>query len=94
MFVYRTRTNSVLTCNISPNTILGVNIDYCFAGVVYAVPKKTVEGELKVVEAPTSKKIVSEAELMTNLGFVIKAERVNELINVAKIRLPVTMKEL
>ena len=62
---------------------IGVNTTYCFAGVVHAVPRRTVEGELKVVEAPTSKKVVSETELMTNLGFVIKAERVRELLKIA-----------
>lgn len=63
---------------------IGVTTHYCFAGVVYGVPKLTVEGKLKVVEAPTSKKVISEAELMTNLGFVIKAERIRELLKIAK----------
>ena len=60
---------------------LSLSTDYCFVGVVYGVPRKSVKGELKIVEAPTNKKLVSETELMTNLGFVIKAEKVKELIN-------------
>ena len=64
--------------------VMGVTTNYYFAGVLYGVPKFTVEGELKVVEVPTSKKVVSEVEIMTNLGFVIKAERVRELLKIAK----------
>lgn len=45
-----------------------------------AVPAKTVKGEIKVVDVPTDKKVVSEAELMTNLGYVIKSSCIDEMI--------------
>ena len=60
---------------------IGVRHNYCFVGMLRAVPAVTVKGELKVVDVPTDKKLVSEAELMTNLGYVIKSECILEMLN-------------
>ncbi len=59
---------------------IGVRHLYYFIGMLRAVPAKTVKGEIKVVDVPTDKKVVSEAELMTNLGYVIKSSCIDEMI--------------
>ena len=48
-----------------------------------AVPKRTVTGEIKIVDIPTVKQLVSEAELMTNLGYVIKWNSIEDMIAAA-----------
>lgn len=63
----------------------GITIDvkhiYSFIGMLRAIPSKTVKGDIKIVDVPTSKKLISEAELMTNLGFVIKSDCIAEMID-------------
>lgn len=58
----------------------GSGVSYCLAGILYAILLKTLQGEIKIIDVPTSKKIVSELELNTNLGCVIKVERIRELL--------------
>jgi len=47
-------------------------------GVLYAGPQFTVEGRLEVVPVPTRTKRISVSRIPTNLGLVIKAERILE----------------
>jgi V8-like Glu-specific endopeptidase len=50
-----------------------------FVGVLYAGPQVNVTGEIMVVDIPTSQKAVSVSQVMMNLGYIIKSERVLEL---------------
>ncbi len=59
---------------------IGVRHNYAFIGMLRAAPTITLKGEIKVVDVPTDKKMISEAELMTNLGFVIKCECIREMV--------------
>ena len=47
-------------------------------GVLYAGPQLTVEGRLEVVPVPTRTTPISVSQIPTNLGLVIKAERILE----------------
>lgn len=47
-------------------------------GVLYAGPQYTVEGNIRVVHVPTKTIPISVSQIPTNLGLVIKAERVLE----------------
>lgn len=58
----------------------GSGVSYCLAGVLYAMPARSLQGEIKIIDVPTDRKLVSEAELNTNLGYVIKVERIQELL--------------
>jgi len=44
-------------------------------GILYSGPQHTVEGEIKIVMAPTQQKAVSIAGIPNNLGIIIKSER-------------------
>lgn len=59
---------------------IGVKHIYSFIGMLRAIPSKTVKGDIKIVDVPTNKKLISEAELMTNLGYVIKSNCIDEMI--------------
>ena len=59
---------------------IGVKHTYCFIGMLRAVPARTVKGDIKIVDVPTGKKLISESELMTNLGYVIKSSCIEEMI--------------
>lgn len=48
-------------------------------GTLYAGPQHTAEGEVKIVEVPTSHKSITLSKIPNNLGMVIKAERIYEL---------------
>ena len=71
VFLDRTGLNSMQSEN---GFKIGVRHFYYFIGMLRAVPAKTVTGDIKIVDVPTGKKLISEAELMTNLGYVIKKE--------------------
>lgn len=47
-------------------------------GVLYAGPQYTVEGNIQVVPVPTKTIPISVSQIPTNLGLVIKAERILE----------------
>ena len=49
-------------------------------GIVYALCQHCIDGELKAVQIPSLNKIVSRSAMPNNLGLVIKAERILELI--------------
>ena len=49
-------------------------------GIVCAVYQHCIDGELKAVQIPSLNKIVSRSAMPNNLGLVIKAERILELI--------------
>lgn len=73
----------VLLCNIGGytdrqgNTRLGTS-RLALLGVLYAGPQYTAEGQIKVVPIPTDMKPVPVTHMPTNLGYVIKAERLRE----------------
>jgi hypothetical protein len=48
-------------------------------GLLFAGPQYTADGEIKIVDVPTTQKPISSTPLMINLGFVLKAERILEL---------------
>ena len=50
-------------------------------GVLYAGPQLKISGDVKVVTIPTAEqKIMSETRIPTNLGYVIKSERILDFI--------------
>ena len=54
-------------------------------GIVYAVALHTVNGKVKIVQAPTSQKqIVSETNIPNNLGVVIKARKILDFESILK----------
>lgn len=57
---------------------------YSFLGLLYAGPQTTANGEIKTVDIPTSTKDISETKLMMNLEYVIKSQRIMELINLVE----------
>jgi hypothetical protein len=73
----------VLLCNLGGytdrhgNTRLGTT-RLALLGILYAGPQYTAEGEIKVVPIPTDMKPVPVTHMPTNLGYVIKAERLKE----------------
>lgn len=76
----------VLICDVGSYTDKRGNISMganriILLGVLYAGPQHSVEGELKIVSIPTTQsKISPVASIPTNLGYVIKAERIEELL--------------
>ncbi len=60
---------------------LKVNYWYKLLGVVYAVPKTTMKGDIVIEEVPTKAKFFTETQGFVNLGYVIKADRIKELFN-------------
>lgn len=54
-------------------------------GVLYAGPQFTVEGKIEVAPIPTKADGLAVSEIPTNLGMVIKAERILEFEDVFKI---------
>lgn len=73
----------VLLCNLGGytdrhgNTHLGTTRIHLL-GVLYAGPQFNAEGEIKVVPIPTGMKPVPVTLMPTNLGYVIKAEKLKE----------------
>ncbi|MCQ2795166.1 MAG: serine protease [Bacilli bacterium] len=53
-------------------------------GIVFAVAQHRVNGELKIIEIPTSSKPISETLIPNNIGFVIKAERLLDFFDILK----------
>lgn len=49
-------------------------------GVIYATYQHEINGNLEAVEIPSSNKIISKSVVPNNLGIVIKAKRILELI--------------
>ena len=49
-------------------------------GVVYATYQHEINGNLEAVEIPSSNRIISKSVVPNNLGIVIKAKRILELI--------------
>lgn len=47
-------------------------------GVLYAGPQFTVEGKLEIIPIPTKAALIAVSQIPTNLGLVIKAERILE----------------
>ncbi len=62
---------------------LGVKTSYCLAGIVHAMVIKNQNGDIKVKDVPTAKALYSETEIPLNLGHVIKAQRIRELMDIA-----------
>jgi len=54
-------------------TVIGTRIS--LLGILYAGPKYTIEGEIKVVPIPTQMTPVPVSNIPINLGFVIKAKK-------------------
>lgn len=53
-------------------------------GILYAGPQHTATGDIKIVNIPTAHQPVAFSRIPNNLGFVIKSERILELVNVLK----------
>lgn len=49
-----------------------------FLGILYAGPQHTVSGEIKVVEIPTSNKIIPQILIPNNLGYVLKSNLLHD----------------
>lgn len=59
-------------------THIGVN-RIILLGVLYAGPRYTVQGDIDIVNVPTAQRAIASSNIMLNLGFVIKGERILEL---------------
>jgi V8-like Glu-specific endopeptidase len=57
-------------------TVVGTRI--YLLGVLYAGPQHTTEGELEIVDIPTTQTLRSISRIPNNLGLVIKAEKLND----------------
>ncbi len=82
----------VLICNTGQykdkrgNTYFGSNRLFLL-GILYAGPQLTVTGDIKIVTIPDAQVIPqSVSHIPNNLGYVIRAERILELINVIKTK--------
>jgi hypothetical protein len=65
------------------NTYMGTT-RLILLGILYAGPQYTAEGEIQIVDVPTSQRAISVSKIPNNLGLVIKAERIIELENLFK----------
>lgn len=61
---------------------IGIMPQYWFLGVLYAGPTEKIDGTIEIVDMPTNLKPIVHIESMTNLGYVVKADRVLELISI------------
>ena len=59
---------------------LAIKPQYAFLGILYAGPTITVNGEVIVKNIPTAAITMAEIQTMMNLGYVIKAEKVLEMV--------------
>lgn len=50
-------------------------------GILYAGPQYSVNGKIEIINIPTSQELTSSVSVPTNLGFVIKSERILELLD-------------
>lgn len=57
-------------------TVLGTRI--YLLGILYAGPHHTAEGELEIIDIPTTQSIRPISRIPNNLGLVIKAEKLND----------------
>lgn len=55
-----------------------------FLGVLYAGPQMAVDGEIRVVDIPTSQRAFSRSMVMLNLGYIIKAHKIFDFEQVLK----------
>lgn len=62
------------------NMIMGTN-RIILLGILYAGPVLDAKGEIKIQEIPTQQKVVTDTQVMINLGYYIKA---NELLVLKK----------
>lgn len=80
----------VLICNAGQyrdkrgNTYIGNNRLYLL-GILYAGPQLTVTGDVEIVKIPDAQvKAQSISHIPNNLGYIIRSERILELIDVVK----------
>lgn len=59
---------------------LAIKPQYAFLGILYAGPTITVDGNIVIKNIPTSAIPMAEIQTMMNLGYVIKAEKVLEMV--------------
>ena len=62
------------------NTFMGTS-RIILLGVLYAGPQHTAQGDIQIVDVPTSERPVAISRIPNNLGLIIKAERILELEN-------------
>lgn len=67
-----TKADGSLTLAIKPR--------YAFLGILYAGPTIAVDGNIVIKNIPTSTIPMAEIQTMMNLGYVIKAEKVLEMV--------------
>ncbi|MCC8356380.1 MAG: serine protease [Oscillospiraceae bacterium] len=65
------------------NTYLGAK-RFIFLGILYAGPTITVNGEVSVVDIPTTNKVISQSRVMVNLGYYIKSYEILEFKPIIK----------
>lgn len=66
--------------NEDSSVTLAIKPQYAFLGILYAGPTITVDGNIVVKDIPTAAVSMAEMQTMMNLGYVIKAEKVLEMI--------------
>ena len=62
--------------NKQGGTVIGSR--FYFLGILYAGPQYTTTGEVKIVNVPTKQNTISVTQIPTNLGVVIKSEKLND----------------
>ncbi|HZK96398.1 MAG TPA: serine protease [Prolixibacteraceae bacterium] len=50
-------------------------------GILYAGPQHTAQGEIQIIDVPTSERPIAISRIPNNLGLIIKSERIFELEN-------------
>lgn len=66
--------------NEDSSVTLAIKQQYAFLGILYAGPTITVDGNIVVKDIPTAAVSMAEMQTMMNLGYVIKAEKVLEMV--------------
>lgn len=66
--------------NENGSITLAIKPKYAFLGILYAGPTIAVDGNIVIKNIPTATVPMAEIKTMMNLGYVIKAEKVLEMI--------------
>lgn len=65
------------------NTNLGAT-RIILLGVLFAGPQHTAEGEIKVINVPTSQKEIAISTIPNNLGFIVKSQKILDFEDILK----------
>lgn len=78
--------NEGMYCKKDGGTVIGTR--FKLLGVLYAGPQYMADGTIQVVDVPTQQRAISKTSIPSNLGFVIKAQRILDFEEPLKPLLP------